>query len=312
MPSLNHVQIAEVARVVQGMSIETMNLYDPLYYPESNEPIDRVLMYFIVMVAMDHRLSKYGRVYQVELEGRVYRGADLLYRLGKIRYDNQPEFFEPINLTKIDVNDVIKWLSIGSISPPDPEIRAFLLRDIGEKIIKVFDGDPTNIIRYSSGYLRRDYGYGFIDILKVFRAYQDPVEKKSFLLAKFLSYRGLLKISDPLNKRVPVDNHLTRIAIRLGLIDLEKIYREKIVRNEVFTYDEDILIRMSVREAYRYLSDIAKIDPFHLDDFLWSFGRTICVRDKPMCTKCLFKEICPSYRSNLFLNEHRYEDTWYY
>ncbi len=312
MPSLNHVQIEEAAKILQSLNIEFMNLYDPLYYPDDNEPIDRVLMYFIVMVAMDHRLSKYGRIYQAELDGRVYRGADLLYRLGKIKYVKHPEFFEPINLIKIDVHDVIKWLSIGNVSPPDPEIRAFLLRDIGEKIIKVFDGDPMNIIRYSSGYLRRDYGYGFIDILKTFRAYQDPVEKKSFLLAKFLSYRGLLKISDSHNKRVSVDNHLTRIAIRLRLIDLEEIYREKIIRNEVFTYDEDVLMRMSIREAYRYLSNIAKIDPFNLDDFLWVFGRTICIRDKPMCIKCLFREICPSYKNNLFLNEHRYEDTWYY
>ncbi len=312
MPSINHVQINNLAKIFHNISIEPMDLYNPIYYPEDNEPLDRVLAYFIVMVAMDHRLSRYGRIYQAEIDGRVYRGADLLYRLGKTMYVKHPEFFEPRNLVKISALDIVKWLSIGGASPPDPETRAFLLRDIGEKIIKIFDGDPINIIRYSSGYLRKDDGYGFIDILKIFRAYQDPVEKKPFLLAKFLSYRGILKIFDQLNKRMPIDNHLTRIAIRLGLIDLEDIYRERILRNEEFGYDEDILIRMSVREAYRYLCNTGGIDPFHLDDFLWQFGRTICIRDRPLCSKCLFRELCSAYGEKMFLNEHRYENTWYY
>ncbi|OYT56351.1 MAG: hypothetical protein B6U76_04010, partial [Desulfurococcales archaeon ex4484_217_2] len=73
-----------------------------------------------------------------------------------------------------------------------------------------------------------------IDRLKTFRAYEDPVEKKSFLLVKFLERRGIFKPIDKENLHVPVDNHLVRIAFRLGIVKLDREILKKVLNGEEF------------------------------------------------------------------------------
>jgi hypothetical protein len=312
MPLLDIDRIERASEAMKNLSFKPMDLFDPRFYPPKNEPLEKVLMYFITMVAMDHRLSRPGKLYKAVIDGEEVKGADLLYRLGMKMFQSNPDFFTPENLSRVTVKDVILWLSIGNASPPDPVTRAMLLNDLGVKILRFFNGDPREIIKLCNGYLRRDDGYGLLDLLRMFKAYSDPVEKKSMLLIKFLSYRGILNVVDEENIRVPVDNHLTRIALRLGLVVLEKHLEAKVLREEEVGFDEDILIRYTVREAYRHLAAKASVNPFHLDDFLWSFGRTVCLRDEPVCRICNLRNLCKAYETRIYLNEHTYYNTWFY
>lgn len=312
MPLINELQIETISTYFKNTSIRPLNVFDTLFYPSADEPIDRVLAYFIVMVAMDHRLSRPGKPYEASINGRVYRGADLLYYLGARRFEEDPEFFTPERLAFITKSDVIDWLSIGSASPPDPELRAELLNDIGVKSIKLFDGEFTKILKISDSFITRKSGYGLKDLLKVFKAYQDPVEKKSYLLIKFLVYRELFKPLDVDNLNIAVDNHLTRVAIRLGLIELEESLARKISSGVEVSQDEDAVIRMCVREAYKILSKLSGVDVFLIDDALWVFGRSVCTRDNPKCYECMFRNVCRAYRNSIYLTEHTFTDTWYY
>jgi len=312
MPLIDLEKIRNVSKALTSVDIKPMDLYDTRFYPNKNESLDKVLMYFIVMVAMDHRLSRPGKQYRAFIYGEELHGADLLYRLGMKMYNEKLEFFDPRNLVKIEPRDIVSWLTIGSATPPDPDVRSLLLQDLGLKMLKLFDGDPVNLLIVSENRLRKEDGDGFLELLKIFKAYQDPVEKKGMLLAKFLSYRGILNIVDVCNKRVAVDNHLTRIAIRLGIVDLEKRYIEKIQNMIPIEREEDIVIRYNVREAYRYLSEYSNVDPFHLDDILWNLGRSICIKVKPLCEMCYFKSVCRAYLENVYLDEPMYFDTWYY
>lgn len=312
MPCLDVERIKLVATVIKRIDIRPMDLYNVKFYPTSNEPIDKVFMYFLTMVAMDHRLSRPGRPYKAIIDGEELHGADLLYRLGMKMFMVNPNFFTPYNLNTINVEQVRAWLSVEDVSPPDLELRTILLRDLGNKILRFFEGDAVKILRVSQGYLRREDGYGLLDLLRMFKAYSDPVEKKSMLLVKFLSYRGLVDVKDKENIRIPVDNHLTRIAIRLGMIILDRHLENRILNGIPVEYDEDILIRYTVREAYRQLSIVANMDQFRLDDFLWSFGRSTCLRYSPRCSICQLRSACRAYEVGLFLNEHTYYDTWYY
>ena len=296
---------------------------DELYYPGEKEPRRSVALYFLVMVAMDHRLSRPNKPYEAVIEGERFHGADLLYRLGKIRYEQDPGFFEPESLAKTSVKDVLDWLCVGETCPPDPETRAALLRDLGVKLIKLFDGRVEDIIGVDQ--LRGNaLKPGFIDLLRNFAAYSDPIEKKSFLLAKFLERRGVIRISDYWNKRVPVDNHVTRIAIRLGIVDLGDELLRKIARREEFNEAEDVLVRLCVREAWHRVAVIGGVDDFLLDDVLWSGGRRNCVRGSPTCSncsrgalcrgsKCVFRRVCPvGLGVSKPLDEHVFFNTWWY
>lgn len=312
MPQIDMERIMLISKEIKNFKLKPMDLYDPRFYPVENKPLDRVLMYFLTMVAMDHRLSRPGKEYKAFIDGEESKGADLLYKLGIRMYLSNPNFFTPEHLSRIGVDEVLSWLSYGGASPPDPYTRTILLKDLGSKIITLFNGDPTTIIKLSNGYLRREDGYGLLDLLRIFKAYSDPVEKKSMLLVKFLSYRGILNVVDKENIRVPVDNHLTRIALRLGIVVLEDYLEEKVLKEVEVSYDEDILIRFSVREAYRILSQQANLNPLHLDDFLWNFGRSICLRGSPKCSLCSLNNVCKAYEAKKFLNEHTYYNTWFY
>ena len=298
---------------------------DEQYFPPKNAERELVVSYFFTMVALDHRLSRPGKPYEATVDGKRYHGADLLYRLGMKKFMDDPEFFLPRRLASLTLKDIISWLCVNDVCPPDPLRRLALLRDLGEKTLKLYDGSFVTIIDEANGFLRGEPGKpGFVDLLRVFDAYGDPIEKKTMLLAKFLERRGLFNIRDVLNKRVPVDNHVSRIALRLELVTPAGRMREKIVRGIGFEWWEDVFLRMAIREAWFMVSIEAGIDPFVLDDFLWSMGRKVCIYGKPFCDqcshhescvegRCVFAEVCPIPSSgDNIVNEHFFIDTWWY
>jgi len=305
-------RVARVLRRKEGI-LERLNVYDERFYPPASEDPELVARYFLVMVAMDHRLSRPGKPYEACLEDGCYRGADLLYRLGMKKYSENPEFFEPEKLARISVEDIREWLSIGDVTPLDLNVRALLLRDLGVKLVKLYNSSALRLIELSNSRIHGSLETpGLAENLKVFRAYEDPVEKKTMLLAKFLITRNLFKPVDELE--VAVDNHLSRIAYRLGLVMVSGPLWVKIRDGIEVTAEEDVLLRITVRRAYRYVAVKSGLSTIIIDDFFWIMGRKLCTRDiTPDCEKCIFKSHCRARRNSAFMvNEHVYYNTWYY
>lgn len=307
--------VERVARTLKHKSgaLEKLDVYDTKFYPPVSDDPELVTRYFLVLIAMDHRLSRPGKPYEACLEDGCYKGADLLYRLGMKKYIEDPGFFSPERLVEIKVEDVREWLSIGNTMPPDLEIRTLLLRDLGYKLMRLYNSSALKIIEKSDNKIHGSLeNPGLVDNLKVFRAYEDPVEKKAMLLAKFLITRGLFKPIDELD--VAVDNHLSRIAYRVGLVMVSGPLWNKIKEGVEVTAEEDILLRIVVKRAYRYVAFKSGLSPIVIDDFFWIMGRKLCVRDRqPECEKCLFKSYCRARKNSVFMvNEHSYYNTWYY
>ncbi|HDD25853.1 MAG TPA: N-glycosylase/DNA lyase [Acidilobales archaeon] len=326
--------IEAVARVMKefnvGSYVDTFT--DPRYYPSPSDDPENVVRYFIFMVAIDHRLSRPRRAFEGFIDSEFYHGADALYRLGMIKYGEDPDFFSPLNMSKITVDDVRKWLSLRGVNGKvievwDADVRTALLRDLGIKLLRLHEGKVLNLIDKANSRIKQGNG-GLVNLLKVFKAYEDPVEKKAYLLIKFIARRGLFKYKDPENEEVPVDNHLSRIAIRLGIIKLPSDLLSKVKAGQEFTYEEDVRLRLMVRRAFKEVSIRSGISPLILDDFLWMFGRKCCKRDCPSCSVgcdlecrkfgwcgsggCLFEGVCEAHRRSEYLPEHSYLNTWYY
>lgn len=301
-----------IARVFKGIEKEGyLDVFDQRFYPPAGDPPEDVFNYFLAMVAIDHRTSSPGKPYSAEVGGEVYRGSDLLYRLGRMKYEEDPSFFSPRKLAGIKIDEVKSWLAIGDIEPRDLEGRAMLLRDLGEKLLKLYGSSSLLLLEISGGRMRGSLGSpGLSDLLRPIRAYEDPVEKKANLLAKFLSRRGLFS---PPDAGIPVDNHLVRIAYRVGLVMVSGELWNKIKEGGGVTREEDVLARLVVKEAYEYAARKSGRDPFSVDDFLWVHGRTICRRDDaPLCERCYFKGFCKARRNPAFMVREHYFDTWYY
>lgn len=307
--TIDEEQLNNVARELQKIKIEPDPFTDPRYYPPPQDEYEHVVSYFFTMVAIDHRTSIF-KEYKAKIGEEEYKGADLLWRLGKEMYDRDPEFFLPHNLAKITLDTVRKWLTVDEVEIWDPGTRTLLLQDLGKKTVIYYDSKFTNILKKSEGKIRGENS--ITSLLKIFRAYEDPVEKKTFLLIKFLTRRKLIEIKDSENIELPIDNHLTRIAIRLGIVRLSREIEEAIEREIEVDQETDIEIRLVIREAWKKLAKKAEIEPTTLDDYLWNHGRKICTQENPKCNQCPLKNTCKANQTRKYLKEHKHQLTWYY
>jgi hypothetical protein len=80
---VDKVRVLELGRLLASVasSIEVDYYLDPDLYPPPGASRRDIALYFLVMVAMDHRLSRPGRPYEAVVDGKLYHGADLLYSL---------------------------------------------------------------------------------------------------------------------------------------------------------------------------------------------------------------------------------------
>ena len=300
---IDYTNIDRVSQIIRKIGIIRDSYHDPRYYPSINCDTELQFGYFTVMVAIDHRTSTPLEVFEGYVDGEFFHGADLLYRLGMKVFEETPSFFLPKNLSMLSYEEAFRLIKFADKALWDMHVRTFLIRDIGKKVMEYYGGKFEELFNVET---IRD----FAARLSIFRAYEDPVQKKIFLLAKFLEGRGLIKFKDKENYHVAVDNHLSRIALRLGIIRLDDY--EPIVKQIELTRDEDIKIRMTIRSAWKEVSNRSNHDPFALDDFLWSFGRKTCTREYPRCDECPFSEVCYARRNNEYWYEHRHTLTWYY
>ncbi len=303
---INYDKAVEVANLISSIRPMQDNYLNPDYYPPIELNLEIQAMYFMAMVAIDHRLNIPGHPFEATINGKRYVGSDLLWKLGADKLKEDESFFTPSRLAKLRPSDVKDWL--GDVW--DYGIRAFLLSDLGIKIISMFNGSALNALRSTGGRLLGPSG--FTELMRNFAAYTDPVEKKTHLLAKFLHGRGIIKFTDVNNAQVAVDNHLTRIAIRLGLVELSQRFINMIKNNIPFTPKDDVNLRSLVRDSWKIVSMNSHIDAFSLDDYLWNLGRSTCIYDKPDCSKCQLRSACNAYKNGVFINEHRFYVTFWY
>ncbi len=327
MISIDYDKISEIAEILKSINIPVDNFTNPTFFPPIHYSEEEVSRFFLFIVAVDHRTGTYDDPFEGYVDGMYLKGSDLLYHLAVKRFLENTDYFSPDQLINITTRDISEWFSVNKPRRKvvsDPSTRAHLIRDIASKLIKIYEGKVMNIINLSGGYLYKSNGTGFIDQLKAFIAYSDPVEKKPLLLAKFLERRGIIKVKDQENINVPVDNHLMRIAVRLGIVKpTETILKYFKFWDEEVDRELDILFRLVARRAYSRLATKASISPFLLDDFLWKLGRERCKFNSPLCKEndsdtvkndCPFIETCEQYvkRKTIILNEHKFMKTLYY
>ena len=303
---VNYDKVIEVADLVSGIRPVQDNYVNPDYYPSVELDLEIQATYFMAMVAIDHRLNLPGHPYEALINGKSYVGSDLLWKLGAEKLKNDESFFTPSRLANLKPSDVKDWL--GDVW--DYGVRAFLLSDLGVKITSLFNSSTLSALRSTGGRLLG--AGGLVELMRNFTAYTDPVEKKTYLLAKFIHGRGIIRFTDINNAQVAVDNHLTRIAIRLGLVELNQRFMNMVTSGIPFTPKDDVNLRSLVRDSWKIVSMYSHTDAFSLDDYLWNLGRSVCIRDKPNCGKCQLRKACNAYKSGSFINEHVFYSTFWY
>ncbi len=100
---------------------------------------------------------------------------------------------------------------------------------------------------------------------------------------KFLLRRNLWSISDSHQVQIPVDNHLTRIALRTGIVKVSLDLAGHLRQQRPLSLETDVILREKIGEAYLQVGEHAKRSVLELDDFFWHFGRNCCLVTNPIC-----------------------------
>ena len=272
----------EIAEILGRVQLRT----DPfIRKPRGSDEKRREAEYWFYMIAICHAT----RTLEGFLDGKWLRGNDYLLLAARRRLDADPSFFDAERMARITGRDLRAAISDDG-SPIHSKLdrvqeRVDLLHDCAEVLLRDFAGDVMKIYALSGGYVAPVRGKGLLDLLARFKAYSDPVRKKSFLLLMFLDEAGVWKVRDPEKLSLAIDYHLMRIALRSGAIRiLDPRLAAKVKERKPVTEKEDEVVREAAKSAYRFMSHKPGLNVFSLDSLLWNIGRTCCFYEHdPIC-----------------------------
>jgi hypothetical protein len=227
---------------------ELAETYEPPDFAEVPDPDAAIFL-----CAIDHRTGYRGR-YLVGGTG-PYEGSALLWATGLLAARRHHGLLTAESLADVTPERVAETFGIGGETVADPERRAELWRDLAAGLMARYEGSAAALL--ASADRRLGGGGGLIARLRRFEAYSDPLQKKSFLLAKICERRGWLDVADPETWEVCADNVLMRLALRSGLVASGSLET----------------VRSATRSAFKELAELADIPPPVLDDLLWELGR---------------------------------------
>jgi len=248
-----------------------------------------------------------------EIDGKFYKGWDYLLHSFLKEFESDKSFIDVKRMKKIKGED-LKRILFGSGDRYYE--RAYLLRNCAFILDRDFNGDIFEIYRTSEGYIKRDDGKGILELFRKFKAYSDPLGKKTFLFLNIAKKVGFWEIKDPENLWTPVDYHLERVSLRIGIVKVDEIEKNMLIKGKRVSQKFDLNLRKKIGDGVKEISNISKVGVEKLDQIFWSLGRSICLKGGPMCegimdddntfTKitgisikngCPFRNLCEAYKN---------------
>jgi hypothetical protein len=337
--TLSHYQCQKLGHRLFELHPKAEDFLDVRLFPSPTFQPEEVAHFFFFVTSIDHRTSPTSQRFEGTVGGEYFQGADLLWHLSLRQFKENPHRFHPTAMAQIGAKTVAKWYTVKYPKPVtirNPEERAALLRNSGHLLLHKYQGSVLNLLKAAHHRVTSDPqnpGSGLLQLLSQFKAYEDPAKKKSYLLLKFLLRRNLWSITDTRHVRIPVDNHLTRIALRTGIVKVSSDLAFHLTQQKPVSHKTDIFLRTKIGNAYSYVGKYAQQSVLELDDFFWHFGRQCCLLTNPVCVTgcmadcfvvkhlldsscrgtCPLNSVCPAYSDaaqRALVEPHL--ETWYY
>ncbi len=294
--------------------------------------------YYLFLVAICHQTSPRG-VPPLEgtIDGRKLRGWDFLTAKfeASVRVHAQllhPQYWSL--MTAQDMSTLFHDPLIGA-RLSDPSGRSLLVRDMGREMSRRGWATADDIFRLCSGRVATGDPNLFGELSR-FRAYDDPVRKKSIFFLSLMKNSNIWSYSDDSLLGAPVDYHEMRGHLRIGTVVVnDEILLSKLHRGEVVSAAEDVSLRSAVYEAILLLSELTGIrNPSQLHYLFWNVFRACCKRDETHChscpkdcalpdryvplamhthgpRRCPFSDVCASVNQSHKISEHVFDTDYY-
>jgi len=282
-------QCKKLGRRLIELQPNTEDFLDSRLFPSPTYEPEDIAHFFFFVTGIDHRTSPPNQSFEGIVDGEHFQGADLLWHLSLRKFKANPQWFHPATMAQITNETIAEWFTVTSpkeVTVRNPAERAVLLRNSGQLLLDKYQGSLFNLLSTANHRVTSDFknvSPGLLELLSQFKAYEDPVKKKSYLLLKFLLRRNLWSIRDSDEVRIPVDNHLTRIALRTGIVKVSTEFAIHLREQQPLSLKTDVALRKTVGDAYSYVGKFVKRSVLELDDFFWHFGRQCCLRADPIC-----------------------------
>jgi len=305
-----------VAEVVGAMDIPVQDESATHSFSWNGKPTDLANAY-LAIVAICHQTSPPG---ERQLEGYIgsarKRGWDYLKEKFLLRAVQDGRWASRdfwIVLTPGDLSALYEDASLGKSLNRITE-RTFLLNDLGS-MLRQRGFTRIEEAFAACGRAALDGG-GFLQFLKQFEAYKDPVCKKSLFFLSVAASECGWRILDGDKLRCPVDYHELRGHLRLGTVRVgDANLAFKLKTGLPFAEADDTKLRGVVQEIDDIIVRRASISSSALHYFLWNVFRCCCPRDSALthcagsqsCTlpdpykgllspheSCVFSEVCAS------------------
>lgn len=257
--------------------------------------------FWFFLAAICHQTSPVG---QPALEGFVEdefrQGWDYLVHAFRVAATRDRTYLTPGYWAEMGEDDLVL---IFSDKLSDPPSRLELIHDLGTTLIQfgwvsVVEAGPHCRL------FVRDHTPNLLNLLSSFKGYSDPVEKKSVFFLALMHNCGIWSYADQDRLPAPVDYHEVRGHLRIGTIYLTGNLRDKVLNGLEVTADEDIAIRMTVREAIQTIANEIGRSPNALHYLFWNLFRTYCTRGTPQCDGRNFSKLPSEYGKSVLSNNN--------
>lgn len=288
----------EVAQVLNRMYVPVPKESVP---PLPLNPAEEANFWFF-LAAICHQTSPIGLpALEGVIEGAFHRGWDYLVHAFRVASVRDRTLLSPARwqaFTDSELCAVFTDLLCAR------ERRLVLIRDLGERLYRRRWNSILEAGEHCEYYVR-DHSPNLLGVLSGFAAYSDPVEKKSVFFLALMRNSGVWRYADEEKLPAPVDYHEVRGHLRIGTVGLRDELRHKVSEGVPTTSEEDIALRMAVREAIQEIAVAVGNSPNALHYLFWNLFRTYCIRTTPLCDGSEFAKLPNAYAKSVESNGSR-------
>lgn len=252
---------------------------------------DLVGNFFLALVAICHQTSPRGLPpLEGEIDGVYRKGWDYLFTRFESAALEDESLLEPARwkcLTASDVRQIFHDPKNGE-RLTDLQGRAALFHDLGHKMLGHGWNRADQIHAHCEGRIALG-DRNLLETLSQFRAFDDPVRKKTLFFLALMKNSNEWVYQDESNLGTPVDYHEVRGHLRMGtVVVLNDELQNKLYQELAVTEEEDIAIRHAVYEAIMLISAESDLNnPSQLHYLFWNVFRSVCLREKAQCLDIL-------------------------
>lgn len=310
-----------------AQTLATLGISDPVepWSPLADDVNYDLATLNLAIVAICHQTQLLGG----EIDGTYCRGWDYL----QVRFLNwareDGSRIAPGSFASFSAGELCEVLRSDQLSVTDMEHRASLVRDCGVVLGGMGARSFTELYE-RCGRRIATTDNNLTTMLRLFRAFNDPVRKKSLFLLGLNAATCGWAYEDGESLDPPVDYHEVRGHLRLGTVRLiDDSLRRSIACGDHVDEPADVAIRSTVTQAIRRVSELSGFAPMKLHYAFWNLFREVCLRKQPLCRgklqdrlpasyrnlvandSCCFINCCDSAESRNVIDEHRFETDWY-